>query len=63
MTLLVAALGVNYGVMPTAHAASSASKLEKEAAKVFRKIGIGPEQSEAYVTLYEDFLKSRNMQV
>ncbi|MEM7096707.1 MAG: hypothetical protein AAF541_00495 [Pseudomonadota bacterium] len=63
-TLLIAALGVNSSLSDSAYAAGkTASKLEQEAAKIFRKIGIGPEQSEAYVTLYEEFLKSRNMQV
>ena len=40
-----------------------ADNLQQEAGKVFRKIGIGPEQSEAYSRLYEQFLKQRNMQV
>ena len=37
--------------------------LDVEAGKAFRKIGIGPNQAEAYAKLYEDFLRSRNMQV
>lgn len=42
-----------------AHGAS----LDVEAGKMFRKIGIGPEQAEPYAVLYEEFLKSRNAQV
>ena len=32
-------------------------------AKAFRKIGVGPEQTEAYAILYEKFLSSRNSQI
>ena len=42
---------------------AAADNLQQEAAKVFRKIGIGPEQSEGYTRLYEQFLRNRNMQV
>ena len=34
-----------------------------KANKAFRKIGVGPDQAEAYAKLYEEFLRSRNMQV
>ena len=42
---------------------AQAASLEAKAAKTFRKIGVGPEQTEAYAELYEKFLKSRNSQV
>lgn len=42
---------------------AQAASLETKAAKTFRKIGVGPEQTEAYAELYEKFLKSRNSQV
>jgi hypothetical protein len=39
------------------------ASLDYEAGKMFRKIGIGPEQAEPYALVYEEFLKSRNSQV
>jgi hypothetical protein len=42
---------------------AQAASVETKAAKTFRKIGVGPEQTEAYAELYEKFLKSRNSQV
>jgi len=42
--------------------ANSAS-LDSEAGRALRKIGIGPEQSEAFSKEFAKFLRSRNMQV
>ncbi len=42
--------------------ANSAS-LDSEASRALRKIGIGPEQSEAFSKEFDKFLRSRNMQV
>ena len=42
--------------------ANSAS-LESEAGRALSKIGIGPEQSEAFSKEFDKFLRSRNMQV
>ena len=56
--IVLLAVCVSFSAIPAA-----ADNLQKEAAKVFRKIGIGPEQSESYAQLYEVFLKNRNMQV
>ncbi len=39
------------------------AQLDVQAGKMFRKIGIGPQQAEPYAVLYEEFLKSRNSQV
>ena len=39
------------------------ASLENEAAKAFRKIGVGPEQTLRYADLYEKFLKRRNSNV
>ena len=38
-------------------------KLDVAAGKAFRKIGIGPEQAEAYAALYEAFIRNRNSQI
>jgi hypothetical protein len=37
--------------------------LDNKAAKAFGKIGLGPEQAEAFSTVHESFLKKRNMQM
>ena len=42
---------------------ATAASLENEAAKAFRKIGVGPEQTLRYADLYEKFLKRRNSNV
>ena len=44
---------------PTARSGSDAY----DARRVFRKIGIGPDQSEAYSELYEKFVSNRDMQM
>lgn len=36
---------------------------EAEANRAYRKIGVGPEQADAYARVYEEFLRSRNMQI
>ena len=36
-----------------------ADSLDREARKAFRRIGIGPEQTEAYAIIYEKFLSKR----
>ncbi len=36
-----------------------ADSLDREARKAFRRIGIGPEQAEAYAIMYEEFLSKR----
>ena len=40
-----------------------AGSLEQEASKAFRKIGIGPNQTDRFTVLYDEFLKNRNMQI
>ena len=40
-----------------------ADSLAQKVNKAFSKIGIGPEQAEAYSLLYDEFLKSRNMAI
>lgn len=54
-------LGLAGGLL-SARAALGGS-LESDARRAFRKIGIGPEQADAYAQLYEEFLRSRNMQM
>jgi len=44
-------------------APSQAASLDWEAQKVFRKIGIGPDQAEDYARLYEQFLSYRASQI
>lgn len=40
-----------------------AATLDDQVAKAFSKIGIGPEQAEAFSQQHEAFLKARNMQM
>ena len=40
-----------------------AATLDEQVAKAFSKIGIGPEQAEAFSQQHEVFLKRRNMQM
>lgn len=40
-----------------------AEPLDQRAGKAFRRIGIGPHQTEAYATAYEEFLKKRSSSV
>lgn len=57
--LLSLALLLGPGVSIPSHAAS----LDREAQKVFRKIGIGPEQTEPFAQVYEQFLSYRASQI
>ena len=50
------------GGLLSARPAQSGS-VDADARRAFRKIGIGPEQAEAYAQLYDEFLRSRNMQM
>lgn len=57
--LLSLALMLGLGASLPSHAAN----LDREAHKAFRKIGVGPTQTENFAQLYEEFLSYRASQI
>ncbi len=53
--LLLVAAGMAFAVQ--------AGSLEQDAFKVYRKIGVGPTQTEPFTQLYEEFVRYRNGQM
>ena len=58
MTRMLLLVALIFAAMP-----ALAGKLEEQANSALRKIGIGPNQAEAYAQLYEAFLRNRNSQI